>query len=101
LSKRAFELYAAHIMVVAAYIAGVACVLRELVDPDDLNQFNVAIFLNMPSRESIEALALRCRPVNPDVLPLYILLWGVRGGTVADDPQAALDPCCDGVRWRR
>jgi hypothetical protein len=76
LSKRALELYAAHIMVVAAYIAVIACVSREFLDPDDLNQFNVAIFLNMPFRESVQALALRYRPVNLDVLPLYILLLG-------------------------
>jgi hypothetical protein len=76
LSKRAFELYAAHIMVVAIYIAVIACASREFLDPDDLNQFNVAIFLNMPFRESIQALALRYRPVNLDVLPLYILLLG-------------------------
>ena len=76
LSKRAFELYAAHIIVVAAYIAVIACVSRQFLDPDDLNQFNVAVFLNMPFRESIQALALRYRPVNLDVLPLYILLLG-------------------------
>ncbi len=76
LSKRAFELYAAHILVVAVYIAVIACASREFLDPDDLNQFNVAIFLHMPFRESIQALALRYRPVNLDVLPLYILLLG-------------------------
>src|SRR3982074_1297399 len=74
LAKRAFTLYAAHIIVVVIYIAVIACVSRELHDPDDLNQFNVAVFLNMPFREFIQALALRYRPVNLDVLPLYILL---------------------------
>jgi hypothetical protein len=76
LSKRAFELYAAHIMMVAIYIAVIVCASREFRDPDYLNQFNVAIFLNMPFRESVQALALRYRPVNLDVLPLYILLLG-------------------------
>ena len=76
LSKRAFELYAAHIIVVAVYIAVIAYASREFLDPDDLNQFNVAIFLHMPFREFIQALALRYRPVNLDVLPLYILLMG-------------------------
>ena len=76
LSKRALQLYAAHILVVAIYIAVIACASREFLDPDDLNQFNVAIFLNMPFRESIQALVLRYRPVNLDVLPLYILLLG-------------------------
>jgi hypothetical protein len=76
LSKRTFELYSAHILVVAVYIAVIACASREFLDPDDLNQFNVATFLHMPFRESIQALALRYRPVNLDVLPLYILLLG-------------------------
>jgi hypothetical protein len=76
LARRAFQLYAAHIGVVAVYIAVIAWVSRELRDPDDLNQFNIAVFISMPFREFIQALALRYRPVNLDVLPLYILLLG-------------------------
>src|SRR5258708_3971546 len=76
LAERAFTLYAAHIIVVVIYIAVIACVSREFNDPDDLNQFNVAVFMNMPFREFIQALALRYKPVNLDVLPLYILLLG-------------------------
>jgi len=76
LAKRAFTLYAAHIIVVVIYIAFIACVSRQFHDPDDLNQFNVAVFMNMPFREFIQALALRYKPVNLDVLPLYILLLG-------------------------
>ena len=82
LSKRAFELYAAHIIVVAVYIAVIAYASREFLDPDDLNQFNVAIFLHMPFREFIQALALRYKPVNLDVLPLYILLLGAFAPTL-------------------
>ena len=76
LARRAFQLYAAHMAVVAVYIAVIAWVSREFHDPDDLNQFNVAVFMSMPLREFIQALALRYRPVNLDVLPLYILLLG-------------------------
>ena len=76
LARRAFQLYAAHMAVVAVYIAVIAWVSREFRDPDDLNQFNVAVFMSMPLREFIQALALRYRPVNLDVLPLYILLLG-------------------------
>ncbi|MDB5568420.1 MAG: OpgC protein [Tardiphaga sp.] len=76
LARRAFKLYAAHIIVVVIYIAVIACVSREFHDPDDLNQFNVAVFMNTPFREFIQALALRYKPVNLDVLPLYILLLG-------------------------
>src|SRR5260370_24302123 len=76
LARRASELYIAHIIVVAIYIALVAVVSRELHDPDDLNQFNVAVFMSKPLSEFIQALVLRYKPVNLDVLPLYILLLG-------------------------
>jgi hypothetical protein len=74
LIKRASKLYAAHIIVLALYIAIVGGVSRGLHDPDDLNQFNVAVFISHPLRELSQALLLRYRPVNLDVLPLYILL---------------------------
>jgi hypothetical protein len=76
LAKRARTPYAAHIIVVLIHIAVFACVSREFHDPDDLSQFNVAVFMKMPFREFIQALALRYKPVNLDVLPLYILLLG-------------------------
>lgn len=76
LLKRVSKLYAAHIIVLAVYIAIVGGVSRGLHDPDDLNQFNVAVFLSHPLRELSQALLLRYRPVNLDVLPLYILLLG-------------------------
>jgi peptidoglycan/LPS O-acetylase OafA/YrhL len=62
LARRAFTLYAAHSIVVVIYIAVIAWVSRELNDPDDLNQFNVAVFINTPFREFLRALALRYRP---------------------------------------
>src|SRR3981081_3361935 len=76
LARRAFQLYAAHMAVVAVYIAVIAWVSREFRDPDDLNQFNVAVFMSMPLREFSQARVLRYKPVNLDVLPLYILLLG-------------------------
>jgi hypothetical protein len=71
---RALQLYAAHILLVGVYIAVIASVSRELQDPNDLNVFNVAAFIRKPLSEFAQALALRYRPVNLDVLPLYILL---------------------------
>jgi hypothetical protein len=74
LLKRASKLYAAHIVVLVVYIAIIGCVSRELRDPDDLNQFNTSVFMSRPLWEFIQALVLRYKPVNLDVLPLYILL---------------------------
>jgi hypothetical protein len=76
LVKRVSKLYAAHIIVLAIYVAIVGGLSRGLHDPDDLNQFNVAVFMSHPLREISQALLLRYRPVNLDVLPLYILLLG-------------------------
>jgi hypothetical protein len=76
LLKRISKLYAAHIIVLTVYVAIVGGVSRGFHDPDDLNQFNVAVFLSHPLREISQALLLRYRPVNLDVLPLYILLLG-------------------------
>jgi hypothetical protein len=76
LLKRVAKLYAAHIIVFAVYIAIVGGLSLGLHDPDDLNQFNVAVFMSHPLRELSQALLLRYRPVNLDVLPLYILLLG-------------------------
>jgi hypothetical protein len=76
LLKRVAKLYAAHIIVLAIYIAIVGGLSRGLHDPDDLNQFNVAVFLSHPLWELSQALLLRYRPVNLDVLPLYVLLLG-------------------------
>jgi hypothetical protein len=76
LLKRALELYAAHIMVVIVYIAVVTSVSRGFHDPNDLDVFNVAPFISKPLWEFFQVLALRYRPVNLDVLPLYILLLG-------------------------
>src|SRR3979411_2027712 len=64
-------------IVLAIYIAVVGGVSQGLHDPDDLNQFNIAVFMSHPLRELSQALLLRYRPVNLDVLPLYILLLGM------------------------
>jgi hypothetical protein len=74
LLKRALTLYAAHITLLMVFIAVVGYVARGFHDPDDLNQFNVATFMNKPVWEFIQALVLRYKPVNLDVLPLYVVL---------------------------
>jgi hypothetical protein len=76
LVKRALQLYAAHIIVVVVYIAVIAGVSQGTHDANDLNVFNVAAFVSKPLWEFVQTLALRYRPVNLDVLPLYILLLG-------------------------
>jgi hypothetical protein len=76
LLRRAVKLYAAHIILVVIYVAVIAGASRALHDPDDLNQFNVGIFMSEPLWQLGQALALKYKPVNLDVLPLYVVLLG-------------------------
>jgi hypothetical protein len=74
--KRVFELYAAHLGVLLVYAGVIVWVSYISGDPDDVNQFNVAAFADAPLRALEHALLLTYKPVNLDVLPLYIALLG-------------------------
>jgi hypothetical protein len=74
LLKRASKLYAAHLILLVVYIATVGFISQGLHDPNDLSKFNIAVFMSHPLWELWQALLLRYKPVNLDVLPLYILL---------------------------
>lgn len=76
LVRRAFRLYAAHIIILALYVAIVGCVSQAFHDPDDLSQSNIAVLMRSPLWGISQALLLKYKPVNLDVLPLYILLLG-------------------------
>ncbi len=45
-------------------------------DPDIINEFNVAGLVDNPIQTLTQGLILRFKPVNLDVLPLYIVLMG-------------------------
>ncbi|RXT40197.1 OpgC family protein [Bradyrhizobium betae] len=75
-SKRVFQLYAAHLTVLLVYAGAIVWVSYISGDPDDVNQFNVAVFADAPFSALAHALLLTYKPVNLDVLPLYIALLG-------------------------
>ncbi|MBM7482663.1 hypothetical protein ACVWWI_004024 [Bradyrhizobium sp. USDA 3686] len=75
-SKRVFQLYAAHLTVLLVYAVAIVWVSHISGDPDDVNQFNVAAFADAPFSALANALLLTYKPVNLDVLPLYIALLG-------------------------
>ncbi|MCK1316596.1 OpgC domain-containing protein [Bradyrhizobium sp. 23] len=72
--KRVFQLYAAHLGVLLVYVCAILWVSYVSGDPDDVYQFNVAAFTEAPLRAVGHALLLTYKPVNLDVLPLYIAL---------------------------
>jgi hypothetical protein len=83
--KRAAEMYVAHIMLFLIFTAQIARTARKFDNPLYENEFNVYNFLQHPDILIGQALTLRYKPVNLDVLPLYIsliaaspfILWGL------------------------
>lgn len=74
--KRVWQLYVAHVILFVIYIAAIGWVALRYADPDILNEFNVAGLIENPIQTLTQGLLLRFKPVNLDVLPLYIILMG-------------------------
>ena len=74
LLKRASEMYVAHIMLFLLFTAQIARTVRKFDNPMYADEFNVHNFLEHPDVLIGQALSLRYKPVNLDVLPLYIAL---------------------------
>jgi len=72
--KRAMEMYVAHIMLFLLFTAQIARTVRKFDNPMYADEFNVHNFLEHPDVLIGQALTLRYKPVDLDVLPLYIVL---------------------------
>ena len=72
--RRAAEMYVAHIMLFLLFTAQIARTARRFDNPMYENEFNVFNFLQHPDVLIGQAITLRYKPVNLDVLPLYITL---------------------------
>lgn len=77
LFKRVWQLYVAHIVLLFIYITAVGVVAHFFKDPELLNEFNVTGFLESPFQMMAHGLLLSFKPLNLDVLPLYIVLMAV------------------------
>ncbi len=71
---RAAQMYVAHIMLFLIFTAQIARTARRFDNPLYENEFNVFNFLQHPDVLIGQAMTLRYKPVNLDVLPLYIIL---------------------------
>jgi len=71
---RAWQMYVAHILLFLAFTAQIARAARKWDNPMYKDEFNVANFLNHPDELIGKALTLQYKPVDLDVLPLYIAL---------------------------
>lgn len=71
---RASQLYVAHIVLVLLFVIQIARTAARFDNPMYKEEFNVARFLEHPEAMIEQVLLLRYKPVNLDVLPLYIVL---------------------------
>jgi hypothetical protein len=74
LLKRAWQLYVAHIFLFLFFVAQIARAARRSDNPMYGNEYNILLFLEHPDIMIGQALALKFKPVDLDVLPLYIVL---------------------------
>jgi len=77
LLKRAWQIYIAHVFLFVIYLAEISYVASSFNNPLFSEEMGVLDFLKNPDVTIFEALILKFKPVNMDVLPLYIvlLLW--------------------------
>jgi hypothetical protein len=72
--RRVWQIYSMHILLFAALVAAVSYVSVVLDKPFYAEETGIKEFLARPGISMIEAMLLRYRPLNMDVLPLYIVL---------------------------
>src|ERR1700692_3639860 len=78
LTKRVWQLYVAHITLFVIYIVAICYLARRFGDSEIINEFNVAGLAGDQAIETLrQGLLLKFKPVNLDVLPLYIALMGL------------------------
>lgn len=72
--KRAWQLYVAFVFLFVVFLAQISYVAGRFNNPLYAEETNVLRFLDEPDVTLIQALLLRFKPANTDILPLYILL---------------------------
>jgi hypothetical protein len=77
LFKRVWQLYVAHILIFVFYLTSVHFLAHEFNIPHLMDQFNVTRLMEFPTETLAQGLVLKFKPLNLDVLPLYIVLMGV------------------------
>jgi len=76
LFKRVWQLYVAHIVLFVIYIAAISYLASRFGDSEIIDEFNVAGLVDHATETLGQGLILKFKPVNLDVLPLYIVLMG-------------------------
>src|SRR3984885_413632 len=71
---RTWQMYVAHLLLFLVFTAQIARAARRFDNPMYKDEFNIANFLAHPDELIGKALTLQYKPVDLDVLPLYITL---------------------------
>jgi hypothetical protein len=72
--RRVWQIYVAHVFLFVIFLAEISYVATSFENPLYSEEMGIMDFLKQPDVTIIQALLLRFRPVNMDVLPLYIVL---------------------------
>ena len=72
--RRVWQLYAAYVVLFVIYINLIGYVARKTAAPEIIHEFNVAGILGHTIRTLIYGLLLQAKPLNLDVLQLFIVL---------------------------
>lgn len=86
IGNRVWQIYVAHIVLFVLFVAQIAYVVEGFDNSLYAEEMNVVDFMHQPHVVIAQALLLKFRPVNMDVLPLYVvllaampaILWGLR-----------------------
>jgi hypothetical protein len=76
LFKRVWQLYVAHVVLFVIYIVAISYLASRFGDSEIIDEFNVAGLVDHATDTLAQGLTLKFKPVNLDVLPLYIVLMG-------------------------
>jgi hypothetical protein len=72
--RRAWQVYVAHMFLFVIYMAEIAYVSTSFNNPLYSEEMGILDFLRQPDVTLVQALLLKFKPANMDVLPLYVVL---------------------------
>lgn len=72
--RRVWQIYVAHIVLFTIFLAEISYVASSSENPLYTEEMGILDFLKQPDVTIVQALLLKFRPVNMDVLPLYVAL---------------------------
>ncbi len=75
--KRIWQLYAAYVVLFVIYVDTISYVAAQYAAPEILGEFNVSGIIDHPIRILIHGLLLQAKPLNLDVLQLFVALMAL------------------------